>query len=92
MEILIMKLFGLKNKKTGELMRVYVSANEGDFCTSIEHRLDTSDYNPLWLVVDRKIAELAAINDTGWYNAGFETPSNAFVGQLEVVEISLEIK
>jgi hypothetical protein len=87
-----MKLFGLKNKKTGELMRVTATANEGDFCVSIEHSLDTYSGNPLWLVESREIAEQASKIDMAWYNASYECPANAFVGKLEVVEISLEVK
>ena len=83
-------MFALRNKKTGKLMGFTFTTNsDGDFCTEVEFSLcDYSD--SIWIVTDRAVADKAATTNTDWYNAGFDTPGNRYVGELEVVE--LEIK
>jgi hypothetical protein len=80
-------MFALKNIATGKLMGVYGSSNsEGEFCVGVEYILSESMDN-VWVVYDRDTAEFAAKNDAPWYNSSYETPSNSYVGRLEVVEL-----
>lgn len=73
-------------------MSVYASSNgDGDFCGEITYRLTTRSGN-VWVVTRRDIAEEAAVNDIEWYNAGYETPENSYIGDLEVVELVIKEK
>jgi hypothetical protein len=81
-------MFALRSKKTGQLITFYSSANEGDFCVSVHFELVDSKYpDNVWVVTSREVAEKAAITNTEWYNASFDTPENRYVGDLEVVEL-----
>jgi hypothetical protein len=90
-----MKMFALKNTETGDLAGFSISSNgdaefAGDTQISVEkHR---SYDEPIWMVCQRVVAEKAAVTDTPWYNAGWNTPSNDYVGEWEVVEIEITIK
>lgn len=86
-----MIMYGLRDKKTQVLMSFDTSANDGDFCVSVEYRLSIYGDAP-WLVYSREVAERACITDTPSYNATHDTPRNSYVGDVEVVEIELEIK
>jgi hypothetical protein len=83
-------MFALRHIKSGELMGFYTSSNgDGEFCTSEEFILDITTDN-IWVVYDRKVAEKAANTDTEWYNAGYSTPRNYYIGKLEVVELQIK--
>jgi hypothetical protein len=83
-------MFALLDKETGRCVGFRVSSNaDGEYCTSEEYILEDSKYSDnIWVVTDRKIAEKAAISTAEWYNAGFNTPRNEYIGQLEVVELT----
>lgn len=79
-------MFALKNKETGEFVGFTTFSTEGDFCTDVVFNLRFNAGN-IWVVSKRKIAETAVVTDAPWYNADFETPTNEYVGLLEVVEL-----
>jgi len=89
-----MKFYGLRLKKTRELMGFSACSNDnGEECVDVRYSLkrifDKNEEIP-WLVSDKEIAEKAAINNTEWFAAEYKTPENDFIGKLEVVEFSLD--
>lgn len=87
-----MKMYALRNKTTGKLMGFSVSSNHDEhFCSDMSYNLQTG-YGNIWVVNDRKVAETAAVTDTAWYGADFNTPSNDYVGELEVVELVVNLQ
>lgn len=82
-----MMLFALRNKEAGKLARFSTHSNApAEFCCDVAYELvDWGDQ--VWVTTSREIAEKAANRSEEWYNAGFETPENRFVGKLEVVEL-----
>ena len=81
-------MFALKNKETGDLMRFRCSSTGGAFCTNVEFYLDGYG-DSIWVVTSREVAEKAAITNAEWFNATYQTPSNDYVGKLEVVELAV---
>ena len=84
-----MKIYALKHKDSEKLMTFCYFSNEGtDYCDSVSFELNVAHgFGPVWAVFDRKVAENAANHSSEWYNAGYETPRNDYVGMLEVVEL-----
>lgn len=83
-------MFALKNIKTGKLMGVTSSSNgDAEFASSTEFSLCEYAHN-VWVVTSRSVAEKAAVTDTPWYNADYDTPGNDYVGKLEVVELAIK--
>lgn len=83
-----MKMFALRHAKKGVLMGVSTLSNEETITViSAVHSLSLNEDN-VWVVADRDVAEAAAQTDTPWFNAGYRTPENKFVGALEVVELA----
>lgn len=84
-------MFTLRFIGTEKLVGFEVNSNsEGEFCAPNEFILTDWEDDPIWVVRSRQIAENAAKYSTQWFNAGFETPNNPFVGHLEVVELSIK--
>lgn len=85
--------YGLKLKKTGEILGFYTEANPEDSeSVSVTFHLESrSDCKRLWLVDNPEKAEHVKSNSTEWYNADYSTPSHSFSSEdLEVVCIKLE--
>lgn len=85
-------MFALRHKKTGLLMGVLADPQVGLQCqVATQFYLEPSDWaENIWVVLDRETAEKAAVTNTPWYNAGYQTPSNEHAGNLEVVELTLK--
>lgn len=84
--------YGLRVKGTEDLLTYSTSANEGDFCVSIQHTIGNSKYDNVWLVDSPTTAKKAATTNTPWYNADYESPSHeSWIedAELEVVEVTL---
>ena len=82
-------MYGLTHK--GELLGFYVTDNgDAEFCNPVSYELSTGD--PLWLVDERETAEYVQKTSTEWYNAGHDHPENRFVGECEVVKVTLLIE
>lgn len=82
-------MFALRHKKTGKLMSVYASSNEGsDCCVSVRYSF-TIGGSP-WVVNNRSTAETAMNTSEAWYNADYESPQNRYIGQLEIVELTVK--
>ena len=85
-----MVMHGLRHKETGNLCGFDVSSNYGaDFAVDVAFCLSKFSNENVWLVPSREMAEKAAVTNTNWYNAGYNTPENPYVGELEVVEVTL---
>jgi len=84
-----MKAYGLRLKKTKEVLGVSSSSNDdADFCTDVTFSLWTHEDN-IWMVWNRETAEKACITNNDWYNARYAAPKNDYVGQCEVFEIEI---
>ena len=85
-----MKLYGLREIKSGKYMGFETSSNESrDFCYDVCHTLyPLFDGDPIWLVGDRETAE-KALTSTNSYNATYDTPEHNYEGKLEVVVFEL---
>jgi len=80
--------YALRHKKENRLMGFYTSSNsDGDFCTDVEFCLCFGEN--VWVTTDKIQAEYVANTNTKWYNAGFDSPGNEYVGELEVVELKI---
>jgi hypothetical protein len=71
-------------------MGVNVYSNEGgEFCNDVCHELCLDNGN-VWVVDDLEVAKKASLIDTPWFNASFNKPTNAYVGLLKVVKLTVE--
>lgn len=85
-----MKLYALKLKGTDKLLGFESSTNEGDFCVDITYEL--CEYSEkIWVVQSKEIAERVSKTTQKHYNADFQSPINKYIGQLEVVELTVEV-
>lgn len=84
-------MFALRHIPTGQLMG-FSWRNNGEEVegTDVSFTLVKGNDN-VWCVKHRYEAEAAATNSQEWYNALYETPSNDFIGLLEVVELVIKI-
>ena len=83
--------YGLRHKKTGKILGVSSSSNEGqDFCGDVSFRLSLHS-DVMWSVDTLLNAEYVRNFSTEWYNADYTAPTNEFEPEeLEVVEIAIE--
>jgi hypothetical protein len=88
-------MYGIANKKTGKLLTYDISSNDGgDFCVDCQHTLSENGHND-WIVDKIEIAKSVLPNNTPWYNAGYNSPSNPFVNRVdefEVVKLTITIE
>lgn len=85
--MMIQKKFGLSYK--GKLLGFYATSNgEQEFADDITFKLDSNN-SQSWLVDTIEQAEKVANTNTEWYNAGYDTPVNDYVGKCKVVEIEM---
>ncbi len=88
--------YGLRNKKTGELVRYESSSNKGnDDCGSETITLSNYNYedNQQWMVDSPATAEYVRLHSTEWYNVRHECPKHPFnwnPNDWEVVAIKIE--
>ena len=83
-----MKLYGLYSEKQKCLMAVDVSANDGEFCTSVEVSLfKFFDGDTLWVGTEAEANNVCEKGSTEWYNACFKSPSwpEDYYGDLKSV-------
>jgi hypothetical protein len=78
----------------GSLLGFTTQSNDGADCSvSVQYTLEPSKYSEnLWLVETQGAAEFVANTSTDWFNAGYETPTNPFVGQCRVVKVTLTVE
>lgn len=88
-----MKKYSLRNKKTKELIGFTVSSNDGaEFASAVAYELSEGQEN-VWLVDNPRHAEFVRLNSTGWFIAGYDTPSHSLKPEeWEVVEIEMAPK
>lgn len=69
--------YGLRNKKTGKVMRISAHTNppDAEFCGSETVTFSTSDYDPIFEVETAAQAMRAILQNPGWYNSSREVPS-----------------
>jgi hypothetical protein len=83
------KIYALRLKTTKKLIGFITRYNNGaDFATDVEFILD-AHVNNVWTINDYKTALSAAETSSEWYNAYYDSPSNDYVGELEVVELKV---
>ena len=90
---MILKRYGIKLKRTGEILGFYPDANPEDSeAISVMFHLESRSYGGrIWLVDKFEKAEYARTHSTEWYNAEYDTPSHSFkADDLEVVPVTLE--
>lgn len=87
-----MKCYGLIHNDYPDSLLGWCSSgnSDGECCVSVEFELCCYS-DPPWLVKDKEIAEKVANTNTPWYNAGYDSPKNAYVGKLTVVEIDMKV-
>jgi hypothetical protein len=73
-----MKLYGLKDTNTGQLLGVNsYSTADGEFCGDVAFVFTRYFEGDIpWLIESRDKAEYARTHDTQWYNAGYSTPQH----------------
>jgi len=82
-----MKWYGIKlNEKP---LGFSTSASHGEFCVDVEFSLNEYSDNVL-LVKQIETAQKAMVHDTPWFNAGYESPRNHYIGKkLEIFEVEI---
>ena len=85
--------YGLIHKETNKILTYSSTNNDGvEFSVSDSYELSTFEYDNIWMVDEKKIAEKAK-KPTKWYNADYESPSHEFNDkELKVVKIKLVIE
>ena len=74
---LIMKFYGIRNKKTKRALGFSCSSNgDAEFSNDIAYELEgfTYDTQNVWLINKREIAERVFKEQTKWYNASYCSP------------------
>jgi hypothetical protein len=84
-------MYGLLHKPTKSLVGFTTTAGGEEFCGDVEYSLSRGADN-VWLVPTRKNAEKVANTNTEWYNRGYTSPENDYVGDLKVVEVVMEVQ
>lgn len=86
-----MKLYGIREKKSGELLSFYSTTFLDEDVPVIIYELDKDPFhNYFWLVTKKEIAEEARKTNVPWFLADYETPMNKYhPDDLEVVEFEL---
>jgi hypothetical protein len=86
-------IFAIRHKPTEKLLSFIDRKNAPIDCVDVTYKLELyTGTSPLWTTSNREIAEGAANNTEKWYNATYETPINDFVGDCEVVELTIPEK
>lgn len=86
--------YGIREKSSNSfsLYGVDTSANNGDFCESVEYSLSSSSDN-IWLMDSYEQVEYVIKNPSKWYNANYYTPSHdIIIDEVEIVKIELNIE
>lgn len=85
-------MFALQHKETKKLAGFSANSNDGsDFCSAVEFSIEKGEHTKnVWVVDSRDVAEHAANNSPEWYNAGFKTPTNEYIGEWDVVELTVK--
>ena len=80
--------YALLHKASGTILGFTTSSNHGaEFSNDTSYYLE-KDSDQQWLVVSPEQAEYVRLNNTPWYNAGYNTPVNNFKpNELEVVKL-----
>lgn len=82
--------YGLRNKKTGELLSFETASNHGDFCVDVCFTL--SEFGEVWLVDDYETARKVYNSSTKWYNADFNSPTYYLkMSEYEIVKVELTL-
>lgn len=86
-----MKLYGIREKKSGELLSFYSTTFLDEDVPVIAYELDKDSFhNYFWLVTKKEVAEEARKTNVSWFLADYETPMNRYrPDDLEVVEFEL---
>ena len=82
-------LYALKLKGTDKLLGFDVeSNNDADFCVSMSYEL--SEYSDrIWTTSTVENAIAVANSTAEYYNADYDSPINKYIGQIEIVELSI---
>jgi len=91
----IRKKYGLRHKKTSEIVTYNVTSNAGcDSCGDTTTTLGLGISDQMWVVDTPRHAEWVRLNSTEWYNADYDTPVTRDLEpkELEVVQIDVVIK
>jgi len=83
--------YGLRFKKTGEVLGYYTTSNSGlDFCGNESYML-TAGNEEKWLVDTSYMAEYVRQHSTPWHNTERDIPENPYASKtLEVVKVVVE--
>jgi hypothetical protein len=65
-------------------------SNDGsEFCNEVSYSLELESDN-VWLVTNKALAIAAMENSTAWYNSGYNSPMNPYLGKnLELFEVEI---
>jgi hypothetical protein len=83
--------YGLRVKKTGEMVRYETYSNGDDYeGVGVSYMLTAYKSDPIWLVDSAEHAGYVRQFSTERYNAGFESPTHNFNPEdLEVVKVTM---
>lgn len=85
-----MKFFGLRIKGEKFPLGCIADCDVDGGVTVYDLVKTVSADAPPWMVSRKEVAEKAAITNSGWYDAEYETPSNDYFElDIEVIEFTL---
>jgi hypothetical protein len=83
--------YGLRDKKSGELLSVSTQHTDADCSVDEIHTLSIFEDVP-WIVEDKLTASYVRLMSEPWWSADYETPINPYKAEdLEVVKIEFNI-
>ena len=84
----IMKWYGIK--LNGLPLGFSSRSNDGaEYCNETSYSLEVEPDN-VWLVKNKELAIAAMENSTAWYNSGYNSPMNPYLGKnLELFEVEI---
>ncbi len=85
-----MIMYALRHKPSGKLLGIIIESvdRDAELCGNYIATLTLSTEN-IWVITSLEQAMHVRDNDTEWYNAGYRSPQNQFVGMCEVVSLAL---
>ena len=84
-----MTFFGLRVKGEKFPLGCIAGGDDGGMTIHDLVKNSLSIHTP-WMVSRREIAEKAAVTNSDWMNADYETPTNGYVNEeIEVIEFTL---
>lgn len=91
-----MEFYALRHKQTCKMMGLSIVISTTEWSDGYDEYvhlgpIDYDDDCPLYTAFTREDAERVANNPGCWYKSTIKNPTNSFVGELEVVKLTMTV-